>query len=231
METLESVRRSERERLFPSLTNPSWLVLRRRGEIFRTWASRLNAQTLDVLDVGGRMQPYRSLFTGRIGRYVAIDLLQTPLVNVVARGENIPFVSGMFDLVICTQVLEYVPDPDAVIAEIHRVLKPGGYLFLSVPSIALRDADEECWRFFPSSLRRLLSRFGESEIRSEGGSVVGFFRMLNTGLDVLVRYPFLRTIFHWTLCPLINLTGEILNLVAFSKNDQLTTNYSAWARK
>jgi hypothetical protein len=55
--------------------------------------------------------------------------------------------------------------------------------------------------------------------------------MLNTGLDVLVRYPFLRTIFHWTLCPAINLMGEILNLVAFSKNDQLTSNYSAWARK
>ncbi len=231
METLESIRRSERERLYPSVTNPSWLVLRRRREIFRKWTSQQDGIPLDVLDVGGRMQPYRSLLRKRVRRYVAIDLLQTPVVDVMARGENIPFASDLFDLVICTQMLEYVRDPHTVIFEIHRVLKPGGYLFLSAPAIALRDADEEYWRFFPSSLRCLLHPFSESEISPEGGSVIGFFRILNTGLDVSVRYPVLRSIFHWTLCPAINLAGEILNFVSFSKNDQLTTNYSAWARK
>lgn len=231
METLESVRRSERERLYPSLTNPSWLVLRRRREIFRSWTSQLHGRALDVLDLGGRMQPYRPLLDGLVSRYVAIDLLRTPVVDIVARGEHLPLPSNLFDLVICTQVLEYVPDPGAMIAEIHRVLKPGGCLFLSVPSIAVRDADEECWRFFPFSLRSLLSPFDESEISAEGGSVVGFFRMLNTGLDVLVRFPFLRAIFHWTLCPVINLAGEILDRITFSKNDQLVTNYCAWARK
>jgi SAM-dependent methyltransferase len=128
-------------------------------------------------------------------------------------------------------MLEYVPDPAAVVAEIHRVLKPGGYLFLSVPSIAVRDADYECWRFLPSSLQRLLSPFGESEVIPEGGSIIGFFRMLNAGLDILVRYRFLRTVFRWTLCPAINLTGAILDRMTFSKNDQLAANYSAWARK
>ena len=231
METLESVRRSERERLYPSLTNPSWLVLRRRREIFRAWISRLNGRSLDVLDVGGRMQPYRPLLTDRLGRYLAIDLLQTPIVDAVSRGENIPFASGVFDLVVCTQMLQYVPDPGAVIAEIHRLLKPGGYLFLSAPAIALRDADEECWRFFPHSLRHLLGQFGKLEISPEGGNLVGFFRMLNTGVDVLVRYRFLRAFFHWTLCPVVNLAGETLDRITFSKNDQLATNYSAWARK
>jgi len=231
METLESVQRSGRERLYPSLTNPNWLVLRRRRRIFQKWVARLNDRDLDVLDVGGRLQPYRQLLTGRLRRYFAIDLLLTPLVDAVARGEQIPLASGRFDLVICTQMLEYVPDPAAVVAEIHRVLKPGGYLFLSVPSIAVRDADYECWRFLPSSLQRLLSPFGESEVIPEGGSIIGFFRMLNAGLDILVRYRFLRTVFRWTLCPAINLTGAILDRVTFSKNDQLAANYSAWARK
>jgi SAM-dependent methyltransferase len=118
-----------------------------------------------------------------------------------------------------------------VIAEIDRVLKPGGCLFLSAPAFGVRDADDECWRFLPAALRRLLSPFRESEILPEGGSVIGFFRMLNTSLDVLVRYPFLRAIFRWTLCPAINLIGAALDRIAFSKNDQLATNYSAWARK
>jgi SAM-dependent methyltransferase len=168
METLDTVNREGRERLYPSLTNPSWLVLRKRREIFQKWLARLNAQDLDVLDVGGRIQPYRPLLQGRVRRYVAVDLLRTPLVNLVAHGEQIPLAGERFDLVICTQVLEYVPEPASVIAEIHRVLKPGGCLWLSAPGVSPRDADHECWRFLPASLRHLLSGFDKVEVCARG---------------------------------------------------------------
>src|SRR5215471_19542941 len=230
METLEFVNREGRNRLHPSLTNPSWLVLRRRREIFKDGIARREFQNLWVLDVGGRIQPYRPLLQGRIIRYLAVDMRRTPLVNVVGRAEQIPFGAEMFDLVICTQMLEYVSEPSVVIAETYRVLRPGGWLFMSVPSLALRDADEDCWRFLPAALRGLLRSFRDVEVVPEGGSVAGFFRTMNSGLNVLVRYPILRTIFQWTLCPLINLSGALLDRVAPGKNDQFTTNYSVWAR-
>ena len=48
----------------------------------------------------------------------------------VASGEAIPFADATFDIVYCCDVLEHVDDPDKVIAETARVLKPGGvYLF------------------------------------------------------------------------------------------------------
>lgn len=231
METLDSVNREGRERLYPSLTNPSWLVLRRRREIFEKWLARLNARDLDVLDVGGRIQPYRPLLEGRLRRYVAVDLRRTPLVNIVARGEQIPLASEQFDLVICTQVLEYVPQPSAVIEEIRRVLKPGGSLLLSVPTASPSDADEDRWRFLPAALRQLLAAFSQYEVVPEGGSIVGFFRTINVCLNIFVRYPALRLLFRWTLCPLVNLSGELLTSVAASGNDQFAPNYSAWARK
>ena len=231
METLDTVNREGRERLYPSLTNPSWLVLRRRREIFRKWLARVDGHDLDVLDVGGRIQPYRPLLEGRVRRYVAVDVRTTPLVNVVGRGEQTPFAAAQFDLVICTQVLEYIPEPAAVIAEIYRVLKPGGCLLLSVPAVGPRDADEDCWRFLPGSLRHLLATFNHSEVVPEGGSVVGFFRAMNVCLNIFVRYPKLRSIFHWTLCPLVNLSGELLTRLAGSDNDQFAPNYSAWAMK
>ncbi len=184
-----------------------------------------------MLDVGGRIQPYRPLLEGRLRLYVAVDLRRTPLVDIVARGEQIPLASGQFDVVICTQVMEYAPDPAAVIAEIHRVLKPGGSLILSVPTANLQDADEDCWRFLPAALRHLLVGFRDSEIVPEGGSIVGLFRTINVCLNVFVRYPLLRSIFHWTLCPLVNLSGELLERMAASQNYQFTPNYSAWARK
>jgi SAM-dependent methyltransferase len=231
METLDSVNREGRERLYPSLTNPNWLVLRRRREIFRSWLARVEGQQLDVLDVGGRIQPYRPLLEGRLRRYLAVDMRQTPLVNVVARGEQIPVASAQFDLVICTQVLEYIPEPGAVIAEIYRVLKPGGCLLLSVPAVFPQDSGHECWRFLPASLRQLTAAFHESEVVAEGGSVVGFFRTINACLNIFVRYPKLRSVFQWTLCPLINLSGELMTRVAGSDNDQFAANYSVWARK
>ena len=231
METLEFANHEGRNRLHPSLTNPSWLVLRRRREIFKDGIARLEFQNLRVLDVGGRIQPYRPLLEGRMSRYLAIDMRRTPLVNVVGRGEQIPFADEMFDLVICTQMLEYVSEPAAAIGEIYRVLRPGGWVFLSVPSLALRDADEECWRFLPATLRGLLRPFRDVEVIPEGGSVAGLFRTMNSGLNVLVRYAILRTVFQWTLCPVINLSGNLLDRVAPGNNQQFTTNYSLWARK
>ncbi|MGH9497289.1 MAG: class I SAM-dependent methyltransferase [Candidatus Sulfotelmatobacter sp.] len=123
METLDSVNREGRNRLSPPLTNPNWLVLRRRREIFGQWLHRLGPETLDVLDVGGRLQPYRPLIDGGVRSYVSIDLRRSPLVNIIARGEQILLPSGRFDLVICTQVLEYIPDPALFVGEIERVLK------------------------------------------------------------------------------------------------------------
>jgi len=231
METLEGINREGRERLYPSLTNPSWLVLRRRREIFRKWLSRIDGRQLDVLDVGGRIQPYRPLLESRLRRYVAVDLRPSALVEVVARGEQIPLADEQFDVVICTQVLQYIAQPSSAIAEIHRVLKPGGCLLLSAPAAFPRDAEEECWRFFPVALRQLLSSFSEIETVPEGSSVVGFFRTINVCLNIFVRYPALRSVFHWTLCPLVNLSGELLERIAGSENDQFAPNYSVWARK
>ncbi|HME35359.1 MAG TPA: class I SAM-dependent methyltransferase [Candidatus Sulfotelmatobacter sp.] len=231
METLDSVNREGRERLHPSLTNPSWLVLRRRREIFRKWLARADGRDLDVLDVGGRIQPYRPLLEGRIRRYVAVDLRQTPLVNVVGRGEQIPFAEAQFDLVICTQVLEYIPEPAAVIAEIHRVLKPGGFLLLSVPAVFPRDSDHDLWRFLPESLRYLLRSFCDVEIVAEGSSVAGFFRTASVCLVMFTKPALLRRLLRFTLIPWLNITAASLESLCGSSSDQLAANFSAFARK
>ncbi len=55
--------------------------------------------------------------------------------NVVnADAGQLPFLSNAFDNCVCTETLEHVLNPDQVLSEIYRVLKPGGYLFLTVPN-------------------------------------------------------------------------------------------------
>jgi SAM-dependent methyltransferase len=230
-EMLDSLVRDGNRRLYPSITDPNWLVLRRRREIFRAWIAELESPQLDVLDVGGRLQPYRPLLADRVRRYVAVDLQKTVLVNIVARAQRIPLADNQFDLVVCTQMLEYAPEPAVVLAEIHRVLRPGGHLFLSVPSVSPRDADVDTWRFLPAALQNLLREFTTCEILPEGGSVVGFFRSVNVCLSIFVKYRTLRSIFRATLCPALNVAGQCLDMLAGSKNDQFCANYSARARK
>lgn len=231
METLESVARVGRERLYPSLTNPHWLVLQRRRQIFQKWIERANGRELEVLDIGGRIQPYRPLLDNRLRRYVAVDMRATPLVNVVGRGEQMPLASATFDLVICTQVFQYVSDPPLVIAEIHRVLKPGGGVLLSAPAMAIRDAEEDGWRFLPAAWKHLMRDFSELEIVSEGGNIGSFFRMVNASLNSFLRYRPLQAAFRYSLCPLLNVGGVLLDRVAPNRSDYLSTNYSVWARK
>src|SRR6478735_7528037 len=115
--TLQQIDREGRERLYPSITNPSWLVLRKRREIFQQWVNRLPLSGLTVLDIVGRLQPYRPLLGARVARYVGLDLRPTPMVNILARGESLPLRNDAFDLVICTQVLQYATDPPAFLQE------------------------------------------------------------------------------------------------------------------
>src|SRR5713226_5642108 len=124
----ESLLRQAQERLHPALSNPNWLVLRTRRKIFEKWIALIPGKALRILDVGGRLQPYRPLFAERADKYYAADLRPGPLVNVVASAEQLPFASDSFDVVVCTQVLEYVARPQEAVDEIIRVLKAGGSL-------------------------------------------------------------------------------------------------------
>ena len=54
-------------------------------------------------------------------------------VSLVGDGLRLPFPDGIFDAVVCSEVLEHVPDDAGVVGEIARVLKPGGIAALTVP--------------------------------------------------------------------------------------------------
>ncbi len=215
----------------PKHTNPSWLVLRKRREVFQHWLAKLPSRNISVLDIGGRIPPYRPLLADRSQRYISIDLRLTPLVNLLARGEQLPFGENLFDLVICTQVLQYIADPKLLMVEVHGVLEQGSHLFLSVPSVCPRDSDQECWRFLPAGLQHLLTPFRQVEIVPEGTSVVGFFRTVNAYLNIFVRYPAVRMLFQHTACPLLNLLGVFLEQFSGGRNDQFAVNYSVLAQK
>lgn len=87
-----------------------------------------------TLDVGCGRKPYEKTFFAGAEKYVGLDYLtdrSTP--DVVGSATAIPLGDAGFDTVVCTEVLEHIPDPLKALREMHRVLKPGGHLVLSTP--------------------------------------------------------------------------------------------------
>ncbi len=64
--------------------------------------------------------------------YTTVDL-ESPIADVKADIQELPFKNETFDVVICNHVLEHVADLSKALSEIKRVLKLGGYAILQVP--------------------------------------------------------------------------------------------------
>lgn len=73
---------------------------------------------------------------------------------------NVHIPDGTFDFIVCTEVLEHTLSPFDAVAEIGRLLKPGGLLFGSTPfNFRIHGPLPDCWRFTQHGLRALLRRF------------------------------------------------------------------------
>lgn len=97
--------------------------------------------------------------------YLRDALGQAADLSLVQVSNRLPFGSGSFDSLTMLDVLEHTEDEDVTLAEVHRVLRPGGLLVLTVPArhiFSFLDPDNAKFRF--PTLHRLVytSRFGSS---------------------------------------------------------------------
>lgn len=87
-------------------------------------------------------------------------------------GRSIPFADGTFDHVLFTEVLEHAPEPDVLVAEMLRVLRPGGRLTVIVPfSARVHHAPHDYHRFTPYRLEAMFEHFSKVEIAPRGNDV------------------------------------------------------------
>lgn len=96
-----------------------------------------------VLDLGGNKIQKRGLFdieqfNFRV-TYVNISAEKKP--DVLADAANLPFGNNIFDVVICSELLEHLYDPERVLREVMRVLKPNGIFLITVPFLVPYHAD------------------------------------------------------------------------------------------
>lgn len=89
--------------------------------------------TAVLVDFGCGARPYARHLAGFHGRQIGLDVYPGAKVDVVYDGLRVPLADRSVDLVFAASVFEHVADLDTALAEIGRVLKPGGRLVAAVP--------------------------------------------------------------------------------------------------
>lgn len=145
-----------------------------------------------LLDLGAGNQPLRPWYTGKVQQVVAVDISPAAGLDVLSTATELPFASASFDTILCTSVLEHVPDAETAFAEIVRVLRPGGHLLITVPFLyPTHEAPWDFWRTTHHGLRSLAGRHGLEvrDLSAQGGPV-----LLALHYGVLALVGLLRTV-------------------------------------
>lgn len=136
-----------------------------RQELARGGGAGLPAISGKVLDVGCGSMPYRNLFGGA-SAYHGLEIDQprnhlNPNVTHFYNGDLFPMEGSAYQLVICSQVLEHSFNPEQLLAEIFRVLQPGGNLLLTIPFFwPEHEQPHDSQRFTSYGLRHRLEAIG-----------------------------------------------------------------------
>ncbi len=185
---------------------------------------RLISREKAVLDVGGGepfqkwLLPYKKLFASC--DYKTFDSDSKSGADIIGDIHQIPLGDAAVDAIVCHSVLEHIESPAKAVWEMQRILKPGGKIFLYVPSIypyhARPGVYPDHWRFFEDTLRYLFRDFQAVEIVKRGGyfTALSFF------------FPYQHKL-RWLLDPL----ASLLDWLFVTDRRTTTAGYYLFAHK
>lgn len=153
-----------------------------------------------ILDVGGGLRvdasrgnvedPKRAWIKPLLSTvdYRVMDPVDTYHPDIVGDVMNMPLPDASEDSILCLAVLEHVPRAWDAVREMHRVLKPGGLLFIYVPFLspyhAMTGYYGDYVRFTEDGLRALLSDFAQVDVVGVRGFAETVVHLLPRPLNV-----------------------------------------------
>jgi SAM-dependent methyltransferase len=175
---------------------------------------------LRVLDYGcgdGALLSWISRAVGEAGEAVGFDpsadarrlareMLQLRRLKAEVCGSSVELADSSFDCVLCSEVIEHVADVDGLLAEIHRLLKPGGRAIITTP-IRLTERPEEpthLREWFPSEFAALLASGPLRVLRHEQVIPAATPEVFFWRPRFFLRVPVFRI-----LCNLLSIYGEV----------------------
>lgn len=171
-----------RARISPSPADPIYLHF---VDLYRALAKNATKDAITVLDYGAGGSPYRSLFPN--STYHRADFLYSNGLDfrVAADSTIVDIADETYDLVLSTQVLEHVQNPEVYLREAFRVLKPGGTLLITTHgTFPDHGCPYDYWRWTNDGLRRAMESAGfrvDQQYRLTSGPRAVFFMLVQLG--------------------------------------------------
>ena len=135
--------------------------------------------TGDLLDLGCGKQPLFELYRQFANTITATDWPTTTHSNVhldffTDLNHRLPLADNCMDTVILSDVLEHIADPSLVLAEVWRILRPGGHVLVNTPFLyQVHEAPHDYYRYTQFGMSHLVSAagFDIQELRTLGGAL------------------------------------------------------------
>lgn len=155
-----------------------WIVDFQFNTIYKLLSREMPAFRGTVIDIGCGNCPFAHLIDKEKANYVGVDVADADKWDyenskiITYDGKHLPFGTGSIDHFICTEVLEHVPDPHELIADMHRVLNEGGSGIITIPwSARFHYKPYDYHRYTPSTLATLFSAFSTVTVLNRGTDI------------------------------------------------------------
>lgn len=118
-----------------------------------------------LYDVGCGEKPFADFLRGKVKEHIGVDLdtgfYSKDTIDLVGSAEALPVADASADAVLSSQVIEHLRNPLQALSEAARILKPGGYFFLSFPFLyPLHALPYDYWRLSEYTVRAELEKLG-----------------------------------------------------------------------
>lgn len=166
-----SVIREKKGRTNPTIFNPRYFHLK---ELKKCTLSAINSHIVNdpggiLVDYGCGSMPYKDYFEPYVSKYIGADINENKAADINLIDGKLSLPDNSADILLSTQVLEHVVDPNLYLKESYRVLKQGGLLLLSTHGIWRYHPDPtDFWRWTGEGLTKILGDNGFEVIEVYG---------------------------------------------------------------
>jgi ubiquinone/menaquinone biosynthesis C-methylase UbiE len=166
-------------RLYNFYMSPARFIIRR--EIKSFFETVLPCES--VIEIGGGNALMRSVLKQacRATKYISSDISPTENTDVICDAQDMIFLDGEADLIAAFEVMEHIPDTNMFLSEVNRVLRPGGYIVISVPFLYGKHDFQDFYRWTSQGLERVINENGMNVLlmKNRGGVFLTIVSLLS----------------------------------------------------
>ncbi|MBK9637311.1 MAG: methyltransferase domain-containing protein [Bacteroidetes bacterium] len=144
-----------------------------------------------LLDLGCGPRPYFSIYQPYFTKTIGSDLADSPFpkkeIDIYCSATEVPLPDESVDVILCTEVLHDLPEPDLFFSEVKRLLKKGGVLVLTSPFVVpIVDGSFDHYRY---TKQGLIYRIQKSELEVKSIEEVGdlFATMITLSIKPILK--------------------------------------------